>query len=383
MLFENHTPFPAIAWLSVDNQGKEYSSTVVRVKYLFDTMDEEGLWTLKLDPDQGELFGEDIFYEDNMEASVQYESDYVAYKPHADLVINAYAHTPVARDFWTCGVKAVRYTTEAKEPTLLVEQWLKVHGKRYWQDNVTGWSVGKAEPSTKVSLRYENAFGGVVLDPNVDKEDENAYVEYYEPNPVGKGLIHKILAKEGNIALPQVEAVSDPVVKAYMPYTPQGLGFIHRSWHPRLALAGTFDKKWEQVKHPLMPDDYQEAHNNAAHPNLQLKEKGYFHVGDTIILHKLLKGKETQAFQIPGIYFKPKYHLKDKELPFYLEIDTVIVDVLEDNIKDNAIYISYRKRVPYSNKVDKVSLNMIVSQNFIENPPEEETDTSKEELTRG
>jgi hypothetical protein len=380
MLFENHTPFPAIAWLSVDKEGKEYSSTVVRVKYLFDVMDDEGLWTLKLDPDQEELFGEDMFYEDNMEASVQYESDYVAYKPHADLVVNAYAHTPNPREFWTCGVKAVRYTKEAQEPTLLVEQWLKVYGKRYWQDNITGWGVGKAEPTSKVSLRYENAFGGIVLDPKLDKDDENAYVEYYEPNPIGKGLIHKILEKEGNIALPQIEALDDPVKKPHIPYAPQGLGFIHRSWQPRRQMAGTFDAQWTQHKHPLMPDDYQETYNNAAHPSLQLKEKGYFQVGDSIVLHKLLLGKETQAFQIPGIYFKPTYHIDKEALPFYLEIDTVIVDVLEDNIKDNAIYISYRNRVPYASKVDKISLNMIVSKNFIDNPPQEET---KEEVTYG
>ena len=62
----------------------------------------------------------------------------------------------------------------------------------------------------------------------------------------------------------------------------------------------------------------------------------------------------------------------------------MIVDVLDDHIKNNAIYISYRKRVPYSNKVDKVSLNMIVSKNFIENPPQEEKEeTSKEEVPHG
>lgn len=369
MLFENHTPFPAMAWMSLDNQGKEYSSTVVRVKYLFDTMNSEGFWKLKLDPDQGELFGEDVFYGDDMEASVRYESDYVAYKPHADLVINAYAHTPVAKDFWTCGVKAVRYITENKEPTTLVEQWLKVYGKRYWQDNVTGWSVGQAESTNKVVLRYENAFGGYIINPKYkENPTEIKYLEYYEQNPVGKGLIHKILAKEGNIELPQVEAVDTPVTEVYTPYTPQGLGIIHRSWLPRRALAGTFDDSWSQNKSPVMPDDFQESYNNAAHPNLQLKDKGYFNGGDVIVLQKLLQGKETQAIQIPDFYFKGAYHIKEEILPFYLEIDTVIIDILDERIKNNAVYISYRKRVPYSNKVDKVSLNMIVPDAFIEYP---------------
>jgi len=100
-----------------------------------------------------------------------------------------------------------------------------------------------------------------------------------------------------------------------------------------------------------------------------------------MVMHKLLLGKETQAFQIPGIYFKPTYHIDKEELPFYLEIDKVIVDIVEDQMKDNAIYISYRKRVPYGNSVDKISLAMIVSQDFIENPPKEET--LKEEALHG
>lgn len=376
MVFENHTPFPAIAWLSVDNHGKEYSAIVARIKYRFDAMDEEGLWTLKLDPDQGKLFGEDIFYEDNMDASVRYESDYVDYKPHADLIINAYARALKPSAFWKCGAKAVRYSSHSKEPETLVEQWLKVYGKRYWQEDILGWRVGEAEPTTQVSLRYENAFGGVVLDPYAD--DDAPYAEYYKSNPIGKGLMHKILAEEGKLELPQIEAVNEPVERAYMPYAPQGLGFINRSWQPRLALAGRFDATWEQEKHPLMPDDYQEAYNNGAHPALQLKEYGYFQAGDAIVLHKLLANRETQAFRIPAIHLHASYHIEGEALPFELDIDTVIVDILEEEMADNVIYISYRSRAPYTKLIEKVSLDMLVPSSLIENPPKKK-ETQKEE----
>jgi len=108
MLFENYTSFPAIGWLSWDNKAKEYNSVVVRVKYLFKEMDEDGVWSLKLAPKQGELFATDIFYEDNMSASVLFESDYIAYKPHADLVVNGFSYSSEERESWYCGVEALR-----------------------------------------------------------------------------------------------------------------------------------------------------------------------------------------------------------------------------------------------------------------------------------
>jgi len=375
MLFENHTPFPAIAWRNLDNTGKTYSTVMVRVKYLFDKMDSEGLWSLKLDPEQGELFSEDVQYDEDDNASVRFENDYVTYKPHADLIVNAYAHSHEEKASWECGIKAVRYTSRADGETphtqTLVEQWLKVYGERYWKEGLLGWSVGKAKPSKKVALRYENAFGGAVLDPNTPEQEAQAYLEYYRQNPLGKGIIHKELSKQGDIALPQIEAVDTPIEEAKKAYTPQGLGFIERSWEPRLSQSGTFDEHWLENKHPVMPDDYKESFNNAAHPNLQLKEHGYFQVGDTFILHKLLKGKETQAFQIPGFYFKGAVHLKEQEAPFMLDIDTIIVDILDDRMTHNALYLSYRARVPYIEEIEKVSLNMIVSEDFIEKKEED------------
>ena len=108
MIFENHTPFPAIAWSNVDKDEKEYTTVVVRVKYLFDKKDEYGLWYLKLAQEQEELFDEDIFYEDNINASVLYESDYITYKPYGDLIVNGYAHSKEDEKSWICGIEVVR-----------------------------------------------------------------------------------------------------------------------------------------------------------------------------------------------------------------------------------------------------------------------------------
>jgi len=361
MLFENYTSFPAIGWLSWDNQAKEYNSVVVRVKYLFDKIDNEGLWSLKLDPNQGELFGADIFYEDDMGASVLFESDYIAYKPHGDLVINGSAYSSEPKRYWSCGVKAIRLNSNSFET--LIQKNLRVTGQRYWEDTIGGWRVSRAIETNRVAIRYENAYGGTILDPN--KEGE--YLKYFFHNPIGKGIFHKELIRQNKtIEAPQIEALGQPIEERDRDYKPQGLGFIHRSWQPRIKLAGTFDDEWLETKHPVMPDDFQESHNNGANPSLQLKKKRYFKTGDIIVLENLLKGKPTQAFIIPDFYFKGETHISKEKLPFYLNIDTVVVDIRAEEMSDNAIYISYRSRTPAIKHTKKVSLNMIVPEDFIE-----------------
>ncbi len=378
MVFENPTPFPAMGWLSWDNQRKEYASVVLRIKYLFDTMDEAGLWTLKLDPDQGELFGEEIFSEDNLEASLRFESDFVPFKPAADLILNVFSYSATARESWKCGVKVVRYTEDNREaPQTLVEQWVRVYGERYWKDNVTGWGIGTITPTTKVPLRYEVAFGGSVLDPHTTEESEEAtYLLYDEYNPVGRGWLHKDMDRSQPISMPQIEVIDDPVIKAYTSYRPAGFGAIHRSWLPRRSYSGTFDEAWLAQKHPVMPDDFEERFNQAAHPALQLSEGEYFQGGDTLILHRLLTGIETQAVVLPDFHITGHYEFAGEYLPFGLQIDTVIVDALSEEMEENVLYVSYRARVPYSQSVEKVALSMVVPKAFIE----EGSDIAKEAL---
>lgn len=111
----NNTPFPAIAWISSDHQEKRYITTLARVKYRFESMDEEGLWTLNLDPDQGELFVKDIFY-DEKKRDVQFESDFVPYKQRADLIVNL---SDSKQEYGKCGVEVLRYDSQESSSSLL------------------------------------------------------------------------------------------------------------------------------------------------------------------------------------------------------------------------------------------------------------------------
>jgi hypothetical protein len=370
MQFQNYTVFPAMGWKNLDNQNDMHISIVVRVKYLFDTVDEQGLWSLKLDPDQGELFGKDIFYDEKniVNSSVRFESDFVTYKPHADLIVNAYTYSDEPAKEWSCGVKVLRPTKEEENPYFtLMEKWLRVRGERYIQNDMLGYSFSSSKKSTKIALRYENANGGVVENPEYDAEKpelHKQYLAYSHTNPVGCGIVHKVLFENNlNLKAPQIESISEPIDKVNMENTPQGFGFIGRTWQPRLSLSGTFDDNWLKEKHPLMPDDFQESYNNAAHPDLQLK--GYFEPDDKIVLYNLVKKEHQQSFEIPTFYFKGEIEDISLSYPFFLNIDTVIVDILDEKMEKNAVYMSYRAYVPSSKDVMGASVSMYVPENFI------------------
>lgn len=83
----NPTPFPAIAWPTVNVEDTNCITLLARTKMLLDRMDENGVWSLSFDPEQGELFEQDT-YEESDPARVRYESDYIPYKPQGDLIIH-------------------------------------------------------------------------------------------------------------------------------------------------------------------------------------------------------------------------------------------------------------------------------------------------------
>ena len=91
MRVDNNTPFPALSWISIDNNDQKYITSLVRVKYKFDTLDDNGIWSLKFDTDQEDFFSVDIFYNEEKKI-VQYEADYIPFKVQGDLIVNMSNH---------------------------------------------------------------------------------------------------------------------------------------------------------------------------------------------------------------------------------------------------------------------------------------------------
>lgn len=80
-------------------------------------------------------------------------------------------------------------------------------------------------------------------------------------------------------------------------YSPEvGFGPIPPSWGQRLPHAGTYDKEWEDTRHPLSPVDFKYDFYNVAHPSLIYD--GYLKGGETVSLAGLSHSGEV-TFTLP------------------------------------------------------------------------------------
>lgn len=137
----NHTPFPSIGWPSTDTKDTKYVTLLSRVKYRFDSLDEGGLWSLKLDPEQGSFFAADVFYDETFK-EVQFESDFVPYKRCADLIINLPKNKT---EYGSYGVEVVRYTPVPKSNECIKKILLKHMALKH---------LGVVHRADKERLRY-------------------------------------------------------------------------------------------------------------------------------------------------------------------------------------------------------------------------------------
>ncbi len=167
----------------------------------------------------------DIYVDDNPEKSLQTASDFVPFKPLADVLLNGSAHAP------------------GGEPVRFLQVWFKVgsmaksmavFGKRMFA------SMDEPEAFIHMPLLLENAFGGP-NDPN---------------NPIGKG-------RDGE-EMPNLEQPDEPVTSPRDKIAPAHLGPWPMHWPQRAARLGTYRKDWLKKHWPWLPEDFDFRHFNAA-----------------------------------------------------------------------------------------------------------------------
>lgn len=309
MDFKNYTPFAGMAWESWDSNGQAFVTSLLRLKFKLIPIENSEELQLQLLPDQGDLFGVDEFYDDEKKETVQYESDYVNYKPCADLVVNATTESPYddgARS-WLCGVAL--YDLKMNKLNSLRLQVKGVH------------NYGLREKTNEVAIRYTSA---------------KPHTRY---NPIEEGSYY-------NEQVFYADGTSSNV--------PAGFGFIHRSWKNRLDLAGTYDKKWIREQHPLPPHDFNYLHNQAAHPRLIVKN--HIEPGSKVVLENLI-GRTKKNFTIPEFKLLSRIITQTQSKFEVLMLDTLLIDL--DSEEDNVVYASYRAFTPFFDTVKRVELMLI------------------------
>ncbi|MBX3276029.1 MAG: DUF2169 domain-containing protein [Sandaracinaceae bacterium] len=176
-------------------------------------------------------------------------SDLCLRKPSTDVVVSGHAVAPRPAPFFDVHVSVGP-----------VAKSLRVFGLRSWHGSARTMKPSDALPTERVPLMWEHAFGGMdVSDP------ERAVVDHR--NPYGTGLVCDPKTLEG-APVPQIEDPTDLIRSSRSRPKPAGVAACASHFEPRRSLAGTFDQRWQDVRMPLFPVDYDPRFQQVAVPEL-------------------------------------------------------------------------------------------------------------------
>lgn len=345
----NHTPFPTLAFKTWDQHRKASQVVVMRATFVIGT---DG--TLELSGEQEPIATEDEYFGEPNRSSVRQESDLVPFKPRCDVIVNATAHAPGGRPSFefAAGIRINRTSGENNDmgPPLL-EKKLLVTGPRCWDKGFLGsWKLkSPTAPITSLPLRYEHAFGGECRINRDDPDGRRVDMEFrltreqlnlHPDGPASAPLAHTACGENPfgigfteewyltvksirNIPAPQIDSPESPVTAPCKSYTPQGFGVIAKAWAPRLKLAGTYDDEWLNRRWPSLPEDFDMAYWNGAHPDMQTP---YLTGGEMVTLSNLTPDG-ILVFKLPDGPPTVEVHYADGgRAPVPANLDTLIIE---------------------------------------------------------
>ena len=301
MQFENTTPFAADLNFAFEKSGREL--VVVAVKATFDFPEQGAIATPA--QEQLPLFYSEVFGDDPEADAVRFDNDFAPVKRACDVLCEAVAFSPGGRP------------TKNLKVGMRLGQWSKafdVIGPRIWLRGAMGHRISDTRPFTKLSLSYDNAWGGV--DPHPEKQGHAATCE---TNPSGVGYYPYRLSLEG-APLPLTYQPNRHVTDIDGPYLPMAFGPVGRHWLPRRKYVGTYDQVWMDHRMPFMPDDFDPMYYQSAPPDQQISfPKG----GEPVeLLNLTVEGRF--GFYLPretlGVTFQRKSGPLSQKIPL---LDTV------------------------------------------------------------
>lgn len=348
MDFANLTPFSVLNYLGYDTQDQEYEVVTMCVEYkLIPSNDKitkigefeqiQNVYMTQInDQDPIELCMADEFYDEPNTSSILQESDIIPFKPKCDVLVQGHAYASKPTKAFKASIalyKSLDDNPKASfEEILNKEIWIT--GSRQWRRQrhynsinssqfIQEYILTPTELTQKVPLRYEYALGGSyqLINPN---DSEESYHEVCYRNPIGRGWFeHSYFdkLKQYHYELPEFYPAPQimpkgtfyekplitkqegamtafDMVKLDYPNTPAGFSFLHRSWAPRLAKAGTYDEQWLENRHPNLPIDFNFSYWNGA-PEDQQIDYPDLTKPHTLVVNNLIKGGGYHAILLP------------------------------------------------------------------------------------
>ena len=309
MDLRNQTPFLAERIVHMDAAGREVLVVIVKATLIINTAG-------RLTPaaEQAPLQPADSFHGEPGASSIRYESDLAPHKPGTDVVVLGHAYPPGRRD-------AEVHVSVRVGP---VRTTIAVFGDRTWA------RPESPAPFERMPLVYERAFGG--RDESADSPEDH---EAEQRNPVGRGLRARRSRLElARIPMPNLE---DPARLLQTPDDrpePVGLGFIGRSWLPRLRHAAA-DPGRPQAPPPgpFLPPGFDPRYHQGAHPRLVATP--HLRGGEPVeLVH--LSPFGPQRFSLPPEAPRAAVTIGPDRRPLPLALDTVFFE--PDDLRAPLVY---------------------------------------------
>src|SRR5262249_16077359 len=144
-------------------------------------------------------------------------------------------------------------------------------------------------------------------------------------NPIGTGFcINRSANVLDGLRLPNFE---DPhrLIRSWRDRPgPCGLGFVGRSWSPRIRFAGPFDESWQRTRMPILPLDFDYRYFNAAPAGLTYP--GYLKGGEIVIAENLAPCS-VQQFSLPKVQVIFQGVARKRRFEREAHLDTVLLQL--------------------------------------------------------
>jgi hypothetical protein len=274
------------------------------------------------------LVGADVQGDEDFAQAVLYESDFVPFKPKADVLCVGKAYPPGGVPTTEC---VIAFGVGS------INKAIRVVGDRQWKPLLGRFFVFKSgpKPFQSILVSYENAYGGK------DAGKPEGF-KAYASNPVGKGYSRRGGGLKG-LPLPNLEHLKQRIRSWRKRPAPVSFGAVGRNWEPRIRYAGTYDRKWLKNRSPQLPEDFNEAFYNCAPEDQQMP--GYLRGDEEVRVQNMHREHPDFRCRLPGIRIRA---LLDRKVSGSHELEDIVMnlDTLWVDMEALKMVLVWRGRIP-------------------------------------
>jgi hypothetical protein len=296
----------------------------------------------------------EVFWDDPMNSSVRFESDFIPFKLATDVVLNGKAYAP--RGIPTASCMVSLQVAETRKRILVTGDRVA----RFVESGTPEFT--EPSPFLNMDLRYERAYGGI------DVYSHKVASYPYPRNPLGRGFVVTNSAKcVDKLALPNLEEPDTPLTPEHLclgyyktweqqPF-PAGFGWFPKTWLPRAQLAGilpadrAIEQELRQAYAKLIPDAGQrEAYLKHGLPDMDFR---FFNGASRGLVFPFLTGGELVVAENLSIEGSISFRLPHDAPRLGLDIGSGVLEppvvrhTVMIRMEDRQVDIVWRGAVPY------------------------------------